>query len=96
MSCHESSPGPSRRPGALAPFRPRTVMPDQLTFHQDDPDPPLLDAEAVAEPLGVEPSWVYAETRAGRFPHVRIGRYRRFRRGSVQAWIEAHEHGPVR
>jgi hypothetical protein len=45
--------------------------------------------------LGVEPSWVYAETRAGRFPQLRVGRYRRFRPGSVQASIEEHERGPI-
>jgi excisionase family DNA binding protein len=50
----------------------------------------------VAELLGVPTSWVYAETRAGRLPHVRVGRYRRFRRSAVEQWIEAHERGPVR
>ncbi len=71
-------------------------MPEHSQHHPNDPDPPLLDADAVAAMLGVEPSWVYAETRAGRFPHVRVGRYRRFRRRSVQAWIEEHERGPIR
>src|SRR4051812_35142850 len=35
----------------------------------------LLTAEEVAEALRVPRSWVYAEARAGRLPHVRLGRY---------------------
>ena len=62
----------------------------------NEPDRALLDATEVAELLGVPTSWVYAEARAGRLPHVRIGRYRRFRRRTVDAWIVDHERGPVR
>src|SRR3954464_10779885 len=56
----------------------------------------LLDAAEVAALLGVPKSWVYAETRAGRLPHVRVGRYRRYRRDALNAWIADHELGPVR
>jgi excisionase family DNA binding protein len=55
----------------------------------------LLDATEVAALLGVPRSWVYQETRAGRMPHVTVGRYRRYRREALEAWIDAHEHGPV-
>jgi excisionase family DNA binding protein len=55
-----------------------------------------MTAQQVAELLEVDPSWVYAETRAGRFPHVRLGRYRRFRMSAVERWIEDHERGPAR
>jgi excisionase family DNA binding protein len=52
---------------------------------------PLLDAADVAELLNVKKSWVYAEARAGRIPHVRIGRYRRFHRDSVEHWTRQLE-----
>ena len=55
----------------------------------------LLDASEVAELLGVPRSWVYSETRAGRIPHVVIGRYRRYRKAAVERWIADHERGPV-
>lgn len=55
----------------------------------------LLSAQDVAELLSVPASWVYAEARAGRIPHVRIGRYRRFRRESIEEWVERLERGPV-
>ncbi len=47
----------------------------------------LLTAEEIAERLGMKTQWVWAEARAGRIPHVRLGRYRRFRESSVEAWL---------
>lgn len=60
------------------------------------PDTRLLCADEVAERLSVPKSWVYAEARAGRLPHVVIGRYRRFRPAALDAYIEAHETGVPR
>jgi hypothetical protein len=31
--------------------------------------------------------WVWAQARAGRIPHVRLGRYRRFRESALEAWV---------
>ena len=53
----------------------------------------LLDALRVAEWLGVTAAWVYAETRAGRIPHIALGRYYRYRRSTLEAWLDAKE-GP--
>lgn len=47
-------------------------------------DARLLTADEVAVILGVPKTWVYAETRAGRIPHVTLGRYRR---DTLDAWI---------
>jgi excisionase family DNA binding protein len=54
----------------------------------------LLTAGEVAELLSVPKSWVYAEARAGRFPHIRIGRYRRFSLESIEEWTKNLERGP--
>jgi excisionase family DNA binding protein len=48
----------------------------------------LLTAEEVAALLQVTCSWVYAETRKRRIPHLRLGRYVRYRRSAIEAWIE--------
>jgi excisionase family DNA binding protein len=48
---------------------------------------PLLTAQEVAERLGVSKDWVWAQARAGAIPHVRLGRYRRFRAEAIEAWI---------
>jgi excisionase family DNA binding protein len=46
----------------------------------------LLPAEAAAQ-LRVPESWLYLAAREDRFPHVRIGRYVRFRQEDVTEWI---------
>ena len=48
---------------------------------------PLLTAQEVVERLGVSRDWVWAQARAGVIPHVRLGRYRRFRAEAIEAWI---------
>lgn len=53
----------------------------------------LLDADEIAVYIGMTTDWVYREVRAGRLPHIRLGRYVRFRRESVDAWLDASEHG---
>jgi excisionase family DNA binding protein len=53
----------------------------------------LLTAEELAAHLGVQPSWVNKAARANRLPHVRIGRYRRFRWPDIEAWLEHQRRG---
>ncbi|MGH2451186.1 MAG: helix-turn-helix domain-containing protein [Candidatus Limnocylindria bacterium] len=48
----------------------------------------LLGASELAELLNVPESWVREETRQERIPHVRLGRYRRYRWEDVLAWLE--------
>jgi excisionase family DNA binding protein len=56
----------------------------------------LLTAADVAARLKVPRSWVYAETRAGRMPHLKLGpRYRRYRAEAIDAWLADLEHGPT-
>ena len=57
---------------------------------------PLMTAEQVGELLGVPASWVYGEARAGRIPHLRLGRYIRFSRESIEEWARELEHNPPR
>jgi len=51
----------------------------------------LLTADEVAELLGVPKSWVYEQSRCGRIPTVTLGRYRRYRREAIEAWLEELE-----
>lgn len=53
----------------------------------------LLTASEVAERLNVPESWVRAETRAGRIPHIPLGRYRRYDWPAVVAWLEDQRDG---
>jgi excisionase family DNA binding protein len=56
----------------------------------------LLTAREVAELLAVPESWVREHTRSGALPRVQLGRYVRYRRQAVLAWVgnqEAHRLG---
>jgi excisionase family DNA binding protein len=53
----------------------------------------LLTADELAERLGMKTEWVWAQARAGRIPHVRLGRYRRFRESAVEEWLRELETG---
>jgi excisionase family DNA binding protein len=51
----------------------------------------LLTAEEAAALLRVTPAWVYAETRGHRIPHIRLGRYVRYRREAIFLWMDELE-----
>jgi excisionase family DNA binding protein len=56
----------------------------------------LFTAVEVAELLSVPETWVRSETRAGRLPHLQLGRYRRYEREAVLHWLEAQRAGQWR
>jgi excisionase family DNA binding protein len=55
----------------------------------------LLTVDDVAERLGVTKDWVWAKARAGRIPHVQLGRYRRFREEALEEWLDELERRSV-
>ena len=56
----------------------------------------LLEAHEVAERLSVPVSWVRAETRAGRLPHVALGRYKRYDWPAIVEWLAEQRAGQWR
>lgn len=54
----------------------------------------LLDAEGAGLLLDLPKSWLLAEARAGRIPHVRFGRYVRFEPDVLRAWVREQRRGP--
>ena len=61
-----------------------------------EPGLKLLDAKGAAELLAVPKSWVLAQARDDRIPHVRLGRYVRFDPDELEAWARARIRGPRR
>ena len=51
----------------------------------------LLTAEEVAQLLGMGVDWVWAQTRAGHIPSISLGRYRRYRRQTIDQWLQELE-----
>jgi excisionase family DNA binding protein len=55
---------------------------------------PLLTAAEVAELLSVPVSWVREATRGERIPYLALGRYRRYSRVALEAWLLEQRGGP--
>jgi excisionase family DNA binding protein len=75
-------------------------LPDELRPQNDRGRPSeagsaLLTAAEVAQLLGVPRTWVYEQSRRGAIPTVTLGRYRRYRRAAIDAWLERLEAGGV-
>lgn len=47
----------------------------------------LMTAEELAERLRMTRAWVYSETRLDHIPHLRLGRYFRYRRSTIESWL---------
>ena len=52
----------------------------------------LLTAAQVAEWLAVPESWVREATRAGKLPHLRLGRYIRYHPDAITTWLQERAH----
>ncbi len=57
---------------------------------------PLLTVGYIARLFGVPVSWVYSKAEQGEIPSYKIGRYRRFVRAEIEAWLETQKQGGVR
>ena len=54
----------------------------------------LLTAKEVGELLLLNASWVLDAARRNAIPHIRLGRYVRFRRMDIEAWLLDQRRGP--
>jgi hypothetical protein len=55
---------------------------------------PLLDAKAASKLLGIPPTWLLAQARAGRVPHNRLGHYVRFNTDDLRQWLTENKITP--
>lgn len=53
----------------------------------------LLNAEEVAELIGMRVDFVYALARRDEIPHLRFGRTVRFRSEALEEWLRESERG---
>jgi excisionase family DNA binding protein len=67
-----------------------------LTTREGAGSDALMTAQEVASLLRVAPGWIYAATRRGAIPHVRLGRYVRYRRRAIEVWMASIEQSPPR
>ncbi len=65
-------------------------------LHQDND--PLLTVEEVAEFLRVPKTWIYEHTRPSSrspLPHVKLGKYLRFRRTDIEEFLKQVDRNHV-
>ena len=81
-------------------IKPREISPmkteELMNTNQYDAATELLTVNDVAAFLRVPKSWVYERTRrrgAERLPHVKLGKYLRFRLSEVAAYLEKLRRG---
>jgi len=57
-------------------------------------DEKLIGVPALSDRFDLPRSWIYANAAAGVLPHLRLGKYLKFRPSEVDAWLEAQRRGP--
>jgi excisionase family DNA binding protein len=80
--------------GGVSPVAARELAVEVAALIGRETLPPLLDARQAAAILNVPASWIAAEARAGRIPHVRLGRYVRFSSDELARWCDGRSVGP--
>lgn len=80
--------------GSLAAVDVRELAAELASLIGDIGTAPLMTADQAGALLGVPATWLLAEARAGRIPHVRLGRYVRFVRADLITWVDERKQGP--
>jgi len=57
-------------------------------------DERLIDIRVLAEQTAIPASWWYQKAEAGLGPHLKCGRYLRFRPSEIASWLEKQRRGP--
>lgn len=68
----------------------RVAVSDESPTTPPTPTEPrhLLTLGEISKRLQVKPSWVYEKSRRGEIPHLKVGRYLRFRWADIERWLE--------
>jgi len=53
----------------------------------------LLTVDDVAARLRVTKSWIYIKTKTNELPHIKVGRYIRFRATDIERYLSAQSQG---
>ena len=55
----------------------------------------ILDVKGLSEYLRVDPSWIYKQVSLKAIPHFKSGKYVRFKKSSIDKWIENRSVRPM-
>ena len=51
-------------------------------------DDTLFDVKGLADYLKVDPSWIYKQVQYGSLPHIKLGKYLRFSKATIDKHLE--------
>jgi excisionase family DNA binding protein len=57
-------------------------------------DEKFLTVADLEECTAMSASWWYAAAESGRVPSIKVGKYVRFIRSEIEAWLESQRRGP--
>jgi excisionase family DNA binding protein len=67
--------------------------PEQLELFETEE---LLDINELSHLLGVPKSWIYERTRQDEIPHIKLGKYLRFKMSEIREWLKTCERGMIK
>ncbi len=80
--------------GGVRAYVSKSYTADDGRRRESEPDARIvLNADEVAKMLAVTTTWVYARSRDGLIPTVKLVRYYRYRPEAIEHWIETQELG---
>jgi len=55
----------------------------------------ILDIDGLSKYLQVHPSWVYKMVSSKKIPHIKAGKYVRFKKSAIDKWIDTQTISPI-
>ena len=62
-----------------------------LSANKPEDDNSLLSVESLAAYLSVSKQWVYERVSLNEIPHIKIGKFPRFKKTDIDKWIESQK-----
>ena len=62
-----------------------------LLLYQKQEDELLLTVESLAEYLSVSMQWVYTRVNLNEIPHIKIGKFTRFKQSAIDKWLDSQK-----
>ncbi len=58
-------------------------------------DDVIYDVKGISEYLKVDTSWIYKATSLKEIPHIKLGKYTRFKKSVIDEWLKSQTIRPV-
>ena len=62
-----------------------------LSANKPEDDNSLLSVESLAAYLSVSKQWVYERVSLNEIPHIKMGKFPRFRKSNIDEWLDSQE-----